>query len=672
MSITANPLFLRVLFTSGKRQRDLIIRCAYLGLLIAIVFLTLLNLGGTSLDQLAGASAQLFVEMSYAQLALIALLAPIFTAAAITQEQDAQTYDVLLCTPMSNTQIVVGSLFSRIFFLIALLISGVPVFAITQIFGGVAVNSIFLSFAIAAATAMITGSFALTVATFRVGNRRPVFGFYFVLLIYLLGLWLLDSFSFFHLRLTDGTLSNTSWLTGLNPFLALRVVFNNPQAAPPNLAQLPVHWRYWPFSWYWTNPASFYVTAMLLLSGVLILPATLFLRRAAQTTINWRNILMNWVPILRIGPTRKPRAVWNNPIAWRQARSKGSAARGGVFRYALILAGLIAAVVMLVMYANVQIPGRYVMPSSWDAQHQTIMIIDSGQSTPYIVNSNANVTINGKNGSLDQLTHQFSVSSISARGDHIDAIDLVDPPRSLSQEDARKFLLILTIVEFAAILIMVTNAAASTVTREKEDGTLDLLLATPITSRYYIWGKLRGLVLFAVPLIAVPIISLLLFVIYDLFNPGEWTAYPEALLALPPVFVVTAALAAMLGMQMSLACRKTVAAVMSSLGIVAGICGALAWVGWEIATTSSNDAATAAAGIASFSPFTLPMLLVDPTGMSVRAMNPLFMTVSDIHVARLVVLLCAWIAATAYAGIVWTMYRSMVRNFDMTIRRQAT
>jgi ABC-type Na+ efflux pump permease subunit len=57
------------------------------------------------------------------------------------------------------------------------------------------------------------------------------------------------------------------------------------------------------------------------------------------------------------------------------------------------------------------------------------------------------------------------------------------------------------------ILLIVTNAAASTVTREKEDGSLDLLLTTPITSRYYIWGKLRGLVSYVLPLVAVPVSS---------------------------------------------------------------------------------------------------------------------------------------------------------------------
>ena len=30
-----------------------------------------------------------------------------------------------------------------------------------------------------------------------------------------------------------------------------------------------------------------------------------------------------------------------------------------------------------------------------------------------------------------------------------------------------------------------------------------------------------------------------------------------------------------------------------------------------------------------------------------------------------------WVAAGAYALVVWSMYKSMVKNFDMTIRKQS-
>src|SRR5213079_2869771 len=102
-----------------------------------------------------------------------------------------------------------------------------------------------------------------------------------------------------------------------------------------------------------------------------------------------------------------------------------------------------------------------------------------------------------------------------------------------------------------------TNAAASTVTREKEDGTLDLLLSSPITSRYYIWGKLRGLVSFVLPLVAVPVASAMLFVLYDVFRRAaawddpafEWTVFPEAIFLLPGMLIIVSAFAAILGMQ---------------------------------------------------------------------------------------------------------------------------
>jgi hypothetical protein len=131
--LPANPILLRVVQMNGKRRRDLFIRCGYLGLLVVIVMF-FLNSDNSSLTGLAKASANLFQGLSYCQLALVALLAPIFTAGAITAERDSQTYDILLSTPLSNGQIVLGSLFSRLFFVIALLISGVPIFSITDDF----------------------------------------------------------------------------------------------------------------------------------------------------------------------------------------------------------------------------------------------------------------------------------------------------------------------------------------------------------------------------------------------------------------------------------------------------------------------------------------------------------------------------------------------------------
>src|SRR5208282_4675032 len=76
-----NPILLRVVEGGGKRKRDLFIRCAYLGFLIIVVCFLLAgsNLGSAKLGDLAKISAAMFENLSYVQLALIAMLSPIFT-----------------------------------------------------------------------------------------------------------------------------------------------------------------------------------------------------------------------------------------------------------------------------------------------------------------------------------------------------------------------------------------------------------------------------------------------------------------------------------------------------------------------------------------------------------------------------------------------------------------
>jgi ABC-type Na+ efflux pump permease subunit len=278
-------------------------------------------------------------------------------------------------------------------------------------------------------------------------------------------------------------------------------------------------------------------------------------------------------------------------------------------------------------------------------------------------------------------TMEATVTSSQRGGQRvIDSVVLRPMSRKLSAPDARRYLLGAAVIEFAVILLIVTNAAASTVTREKEDGSLDLLLTTPITSKYYIWGKLRGLVSFVLPLVAVPVLSVLFFVVYDLFrrlrswdDPGfEWIVFPEAVLILPGMLIIVAAFAAILGMQMSLRCRTTVMAVMSSVGIVVGICAALGWCGYSLLNSNSGVPALV---IGSFSPFTVMTVLIDPYTFAASSFTPdLYNSYSggnDVFVARMAVFVSSWLAVGAYALVVWTMYKSMVKNFDMTIRRQS-
>ncbi|MGA2497547.1 MAG: ABC transporter permease subunit [Tepidisphaeraceae bacterium] len=682
--IPSNPILLRVVESGGKRKRDLFIRCAYLGILVLLVMFRLLpelgDLDG-SLSKLTSKSAAIFHLMSYVQLGLVALLAPVFTAGAITQEKDSQTYDILLSTPLTNAQIVLGSLLSRLFFVVTLLLSGIPVFAITQIFGGVAINQIVVSWLIACATAFITGSVAMAIACLKVGTRRTIFTFYLVILIYLAVPIVIDQLGYCRYEWKSGP-NSTSYISkfaGVHPFLALRGVFGETEYQPPPAGMVAGY--SWPINWYLSSPHTFYVSLMFFLSFVLVTPSILLLRRLAQSTTTAQMWLLQLLRLSRGNNTRKPRYVWSNPIAWREAKTKASANRAVVMRYGFMLLGLGAA------FTLVMLSGRTVTPAKslafgYNAQAKTISVLEDDRPVIYRVrapgDSGGPATVIKFGDQTLQLEDLRAGMAVKSDGplvkDHfVTHMTVSYPDLVLPQDKIRQFLLGAMIIELAIIMLILTQNAASTVTREKEDGTLDLLLSTPITSRYYIWGKLRGLVSFVLPLAAVPLVSILMFVVYDMFrstpwalHPPDWTVLPESLLVLPGTLVMVTAFAAILGMQMSLRCRKTIMAVMSSVGIVAGVFGTL-WV-CGLNAAASRNLSEVGVGIGCFSPFTLMALFVAPldnTGGN-------FIDYNALLTARVVIFIFGWMATGVLGVVVWTMYKSMVHNFDMTIRKQST
>jgi hypothetical protein len=109
-----------------------------------------------------------------------------------------------------------------------------------------------------------------------------------------------------------------------------------------------------------------------------------------------------------------------------------------------------------------------------------------------------------------------------------------------------------------------------------------------------------------------------------------------------------------------------VQAVMSSVGIVAALCAALGWCGYQL--LGSSAASSVGLVLASFSPFTILTVLINPYQFGGSAFQS---GSEDIGTGRLVLFLFGWIATAGYAAIVWTMYKNMVKNFDMTIRRQS-
>ncbi len=597
--LPANPILVRVVGGGGKRTRHLWARCLYLAILFVVMIIMgtgLLSSG--SLATLAKNSTKTFMAVSLVQLFLMAFIAPVFTAAAITQEKDANTYHILLTTPLTNGQIVLGSLMSRLYFVWVLLLSGLPIFCITMIYGGVTTAEVFQSFALAACTGLITGALAITISVLRVGTRRTIFAFFLGVAVYLLAIGAFGYSSYGWLSeapLGTGLQRRMSWLATVHPFLALLVVTGQTPAPPPS----DVYHYGWPWRWLLAYPQYGYLTLTTLASAVMILISLLFVRRGAKEGESTVFTRIRDFFVRRPADSElrhKPRRVWRNPIAWREAATRASAGGRSTLRWAVAGAGMLAGIILLITY----------LTNWWGLQ-----------------------------------------------------------PAPLAGQ-VRLWLLVVVWIELAVILLLVTNTAATTLTRERESLTMELLLSTPLTSQYIIAGMLQGLVRFVVPLIAVPTFTLVLFVVADfLRGQGQMavTSLEAALLA-PLLMIAFAALAAMVGLQFSLLSRKTVQAVMISTAIVMGAAGLL----WGCGAVMGNAGHYVAGVVWPFTPFPAVQALIDPGSLFETGSTPSATEMLSVRITRL---LFSLISMAVYAAVTYSLYKNMVRSFDMTVRRQS-
>lgn len=608
--LPANPMIVRIVQGGSRRARHLAVRTIYLGAMIVLVVLGLLTGGGmthnATLTDLAKAGTIIFERVAYGQVILICLLSPIFMAGAIAAERSGKTYEILLSTPMSNMQIVLGTLFGRLFFVLALLASGIPLFAVLLIFGGVPTKAVFISFATAALTALTVGAVAVTLSTMRTGGRKAIFVFVIAVAGYLAFSFVLDVLVL--RRLSAGT----TWLTPLHPLLVLEASLNSANYRPPGadaVAGLPRI-----VAFYRTQPFAAFAALSMLVSAALVTWCAIRLRAVGQGEGRWRTKLRKLMRLPQIGAerSRPPRAVWHNPVAWREASTRGRMAAGIIARWGFAVFALLAGGVLLGLYHFNN------LPALTDASGALL--------PPHIVFRNA--------------------------------------------------LLTLLLLELAVVVMVAIYMSAGCISREREDGTLDLMLTTPITPKAYIWGKLRGLVSFLTLLLAVPVLTLAMVSLYTIIGkaaqwPGATVMYgagavtrathlllPEAPLLVCLMLVPFVAVCAMTGMSWSIKSKGVMGAVVPALGFIGVASFVLGLCGWSAAA----NVPVIGPIINAFSPATNLVMILDPW-------QRIGSFVNEPVAGRVVLFIAALAAAGGYGLIVYSLLMGIVKNFDQTVRR---
>ncbi|MEM7681668.1 MAG: ABC transporter permease subunit [Planctomycetota bacterium] len=611
----ANPMAVRIVAGGGRRPRHLAVRLAYLGLLILMLVLAFLFQGvsgGGSLDELSRAGASVLTVIAYAQVVLICVVAPVFMAGAIASEQSGKTYSILLATPMSGLQIVLGSLLGRLAFVYALLLSGLPLFAVLLLLGGAPASSAGASFAVAATTATFVGALAVAMSVLRAAGRKAVFGFVLVMVGYLAVVFAIDEFLVRPSARGTAWEGHTTWLTPLHPLLAVRSSLASTGYAPPPaelLAGLSGLVR-----WYLGRPVLAHVTLGWIASGVIVLASGVAVRWVEQATLGrargrgLRGRLNLPAQAVSIGA--------KNPVAWREVRARGAGWPAWLLRYGVPVLAVLGAGALLLSYHFDPYWSRTAVTLSAEEPHQ-----------PFL------------------------------RG-----------------------LATLLTAEVVLVALLAAYLAAGSVSKEREDGTLDLLLTTPITPRQYVWGKLRGMLASLFAMLAAPVLTLAMLAVYTAVGAAQ--GWPQAsyrvvssqlgvvtqapLIAFEAPVVAALSLAPFIalcvavGMYWSVRSKGVFTALAGTLTVLGLIVGTIGLIGWG---TRSLD--VIGPGVNAASPLTQMLLATRPSEL----FEPFAGDEGQRRFARFTAGLGASIGALGFGLAVWSLLAGLVSGFDHTVRR---
>ena len=599
-----NPIAVRLVQNGSRRPRHFYIRAGYLAIVMLVLLWSLVaRSGGGTLDyrDLAINAAASFTFIAYLQVTLICVLAPVFMAGAIAQEASPRTWEVLLTTPLTPVQIVLGNLLGRLFFILALILATLPLFGLTQYFGGVARDAVFLSFIISATAAILVGSIAIALSVSRLVGKRAVFSFYVAVVSYLAVTAAVDAY----LRLIGAGYSGpgVTWLTALNPFLALRATLNPAAYPAAPLGSSPSTLR----AWFFEHPVALWCWGSLALSAVLMLASTFTVRSGGLSGVVASDAGIPWYRrLFGLGASgaehRPPRPVWSNPIAWREAAARNATLGRIIARWSFVALGGLFGLALVVFFHL----GGY------------------------------------------------------------------------ASADFQLALFATTSAELAVVTLVAINTAATAVSREREDGTLDLLLTTPITASAYLWGKLRGLIAYLLPMLLVPVGTLAaagLYVALDGFGNTQALSVtqvtakgpvilpvilPESALLFPFLALAFIAFVVMVGLQWSLKSKGTLSSVVATVAVVGISIGLISSCGFA----SAGNLPAVGPALAALSPAPFLLSATDPLRMQASFAE-------SVPATRIAFAVGTALATLAYLAIVYGIHANMVRTFDMTVRRLA-
>jgi ABC-type transport system involved in multi-copper enzyme maturation permease subunit len=332
------PIFNREVVIAPRRARIYIARTAYVAALAGLAGTAWAVLTGMQtvreVGDFARFGALLFQILAPLQLALAVFFSATLAASAVAQEKDRRTLVLLLLTHLSNTELVLGKLMAALLGVLVMLAAAVPLLVFAAVFGGVSLGQIGRVLAVTVASVVVCGSLGSTVALWRDKTFQSLAT---TLLVLVLWLALGEVVAAELLGRELAGISASHWAIALSPWRAVIEATRPYTASGSGLGLLGA-------------PTNLFLLAAATIAVLLNGVAVAMVRRwnpSREAALQQREEDAE----VRTGPHApaapvfhgRTRQVWDNPVLWREVRTRAYGRRVLIVRIAFAVLFAVAA-----------------------------------------------------------------------------------------------------------------------------------------------------------------------------------------------------------------------------------------------------------------------------------------------------------------------------------------
>jgi ABC-type transport system involved in multi-copper enzyme maturation permease subunit len=476
--VAVGPIFEREVLTTPRRLSHYLMRSGFVAALLILFYsLRQATIGFQDIvfaGDVASFSAMTFRVFALLQLTLSLFFSTLFSASLVAQEKDRRTLILLLMTDLRNYELSVGKLLASLLNVGVLLAVSWPVFCFLKLLGGVTWEQILWSQAIVLSATLAAGSWGCLVAFWREKTFQTLAISVLGVVVFLLAAHGL------------GVAVDRS-LTAISPYDGLLRVLNPPELSQLGIVRVSA----------WTS-----VLVQLALAGVLIVTTILRLRvwnpskEVHQSVAEADDVATPAGVVETSGPVvkREHRHVWNQPVIWREMRTRAYGRR-------MIWIKLSYIVLTLVLAAT-----------SW--------------SQPTI-----------------EAQESLVLGMVSAPAFSLLGIGILS-------------------------LLLCNAQAVTSITNERDGGTLQILLVTDLRPWEFMFGKIGGALWNAREMLLLPLLLTVAMGISGVV-PG---LTPENIVYVSVTYTVLALFAVALGLHAGLSYENSRQAIAHSLGTMFFLC----------------------------------------------------------------------------------------------------